>query len=121
MIKPLRHKLDNGSLQFKVGIQISFLPEEEQQMVYEEMMDLHVKLTIHMAIKLREQSGKLTRAMVRRYLTKTVEPKDKPMSVKVPATIAQKYLAGKEPKDIEDILCKALEAWFADEGGDADV
>ena len=121
LIKPLRHKLDNGSLQFKVGIQISFLPEEEQQMVYEEMMDLHVKLTIHMAIKLREQSGKLTRSMVRRYLTKTVEPKDKPMSVKVPATIAKKYLAGKEQKDIEDILCRALEAWFAAEGGDVDV
>lgn len=64
LIKPLRHKLDNGAWQFKVGIQISFLLEEEQQMVYEEMMDLHVKLNIHMAIKLREQFGKLTRAMV---------------------------------------------------------
>ena len=31
LIIPLRHKLDNGSLMFKVGIQISFLTEEEQQ------------------------------------------------------------------------------------------
>ena len=42
------------------------------------------------------------------------------MSVKVSATIARKYLEGKEPKEIEDILCKALEAWFAAEGGDAE-
>lgn len=44
LIIPLRHKLDNGSLMFKVGIQISFLTEEEQQLVYEQMMELHVKL-----------------------------------------------------------------------------
>lgn len=75
---PLRNRLDNGSLMFKVGIQISFLTEEEQQLVYEQMMELHVKLT--MAIKLREYSGNLNLAMVRRYLTKTVEPKDKPMN-----------------------------------------
>ena len=54
LIIPLRHKLDNGSLMFKVGIQISFLTEEEQQLVYEQMMELHVKLTMEMAIKLRE-------------------------------------------------------------------
>ena len=120
LIKPLRNKLDNHSLDFKAGIQISFLTEEEQQMVYEEMMDLHVKPTVNMVIKMRGHSGELTRAMVRRYLTKTVEPKDKPMNIKVPEKISKKYFAGKEAKDIEDILNKALEAWFTGEGG-ADV
>ena len=120
LIKPLRNKLDNHSLDFKAGIQISFLTEEEQQMVYEEMMDLHVKPTVNMVIKMRGHSGELTRAMVRRYLTKTVEPKDKPMNIKVPEKISKKYFVGKEAKDIEDILNKALEVWFAGEGG-ADV
>lgn len=120
LIKPLRNKLDNHSLDFKAGIQISFLTEEEQQMVYEEMMDLHVKPTVNMVIKMRGHSGELTRAMVRRYLTKTVEPKDKPLNIKVPEKISKKYFTGKEAKDIEDILDKALEAWFAGEGG-ADV
>ncbi len=117
LILPLRHKLDNGSLAVQVGFQIAFMPEEEQQMIYEEMMDLHVKLNIHMAIKLRSHSGQLTKAMVRRYLTKTVDPKDKPMNIKVPETISKKYFAGKDAKDIEEILNKALEAWFAGEGG----
>lgn len=112
LIKPLRNKLDNGSVIFKVGIQISFLPESEQQLVYEQMMELHVKLTINMTIKLREHSGELTEAMVRRYLTKTVEPKDKPMNIKVPETISKKYFAGKDQKAIEDIMEKALAAWF---------
>lgn len=110
--KPLRNKLDNGSLIFKVGIQIFFLPESEQQLVYEQMMELHVKLTMNMAIKLREHSGELTEAMVRCYLTKTVEPKDKPVNIKVLETISKKYFAGKDPKAIEDIMEKALAAWF---------
>jgi len=120
LIKPLRNKLDNHSLDFKAGIQISFLTEEEQQMVYEEMMNLHVKPTVNMVIKMREQSGQLTRAMIRRYLTKTVEPKDKQLNIKVPEKISKKYFVGKESKDIEEILIKALDAWFAGKGG-ADV
>lgn len=75
-------------------------------------MELHVKLTMNMAIKLREHSGELTGAMVRRYLTKTVEPKDKPMNIKVLETISKKHFVGKDPKSIEDIMEKALAAWF---------
>jgi len=118
LIKPLRNKLDNHSLEFKAGIQISFLTEAEQQMVYEEMIDLHVKPTVNMVIKMREQSGQLTRAMIRRYLTKTVEPKDKPLNIKVPEQISKKYFVGKDVRDIEEILKKALEAWFAGEEGE---
>ena len=118
LIVPLRHKLDNGSLMFKVGIQISFLTEEEQQLVHEQMMELHVKLTMTMAIKLREHSGDLNLAMIRRYLTKTVEPKDKPMNIKVPETLSKKYFKGKDQKAINDIIEKALAAWFAQTGGE---
>ena len=121
LIVPLRHKLDNGSLIFKVGIQLAFLTEEEQQLVYEQMMELHVKLTMAMAIKLREHSGDLNLAMVRRYLTKTVEPKDKPMNIKVPETLSKKYFKGKDQKAIEDIMEKALAAWFAAESAGGDV
>ena len=121
LIVPLRHKLDNGSLIFKVGIQLAFLTEEEQRLVYEQMMELHVKLTMAMAIKLREHSGDLNLAMVRRYLTKTVEPKDKPMNIKVPETLSKKYFKGKNQKAIEDIMEKALAAWFAAESAGADV
>ena len=120
LIIPLRHKLDNGSLMFKVGIQISFLTEEEQQLVYEQMMELHVKLTMEMAIKLRAHSGDLNLAMVRRYLTKTVDPKDRPMNIKVAEKISKKYFKGKDQKTIDDILEKALAAWFVAEGS-ADV
>lgn len=76
------------------------------------MMELHVKLTMNMAIKFWEHSGELTEAIVRCYLTKTVEPKDKLMNIKVLETISKKYFAGKDSKAIKDIMEKALEAWF---------
>ena len=88
--------------------------------MYEQMMELRVKLTMAMAIKLREHSGALNLAMVRRYLTKTVEPKDRPMNIKVSEKISKKYFEGKDQKTINDILEKALAAWFAAEGS-ADV
>ena len=71
-----------------------------------------MKWARNMAIKLREHSGELTEKMVRHYLTKTVEPKDKPMNIKVPETISKKYFAGKDTKAMEDIMEKVLAAWF---------
>ena len=88
--------------------------------MYEQMMELHVKLTMEMAIKLRAHSGDLNLAMVRRYLTKTVDPKDRPMNIKVAEKISKKYFKGKDQKTIDDILEKALAAWFVAEGS-ADV
>lgn len=67
---------------------------------------------MNMAIKLREHSGELTEAMVRSYLTKMVELKDRPMNIKMSETISKKYFAGKDPKAIEDIMEKMLTAWF---------
>ncbi|MDO4275857.1 MAG: hypothetical protein Q4D16_19485 [Eubacteriales bacterium] len=42
------------------------------------------------------------------------------MNIKVAETISKKYFDGKEAKDIEEILNKALEVWFARED-DANV
>mgnify|MGYP000856899203 CR=1 FL=1 len=71
-----------------------------------------MKWARNMVIKLREHFGGLTEAMVRRYLTKTVELKNKPMNIKAPETISKKYSVGKDPKTIEDIMEKVLATWF---------
>lgn len=73
-----------------------------------------------MAIKFREHSGDLNLAMVLRYFTKTVEPKDRPMNIKVSEKISNKYFKGKNQETIDDILEEALATWFAAEGS-ADV
>lgn len=115
LIKPLKDMMDRGSLYTKVALQLAFLPENEQQMVYEIAKEGNTKLTVDMAIKLRGHTGVMTEAMVRRYLnTKTIKKK----CYKVPARIVEKYFQGMDPNKVDIIVEQALEAWFSKEAAD---
>ena len=43
------------------------------------------------------------------------------MNIKVPEKLPKKYFSGKDQKAIEDIMEKALAAWFLAQNGDTDV
>ncbi len=109
LIKPFKDMVDRGALYTKVALQLAFLPEEEQNMVYSVMKENKTKVTIDMVMKLRSHSGSLTDAMVRRYLS--TEPVKK-KCYKVPARIVEKYFVGMDPNKVDSIVEQALEAWF---------
>ena len=109
LIKPFKDMVDRGALYTKVALQLAFLPEEEQNMVYSVMEEKKTKVTIDMVMKLRSHSGSLTDAMVRRYLS--TEPVKK-KCYKVPARIVEKYFVGMDPNKVDSIVEQALEAWF---------
>ena len=91
LIDPLKDMLDRGALYTKVALQLAFLPENEQQMVYEIAKEENIKLTVDMAIKLRGHTGVMTEAMIRRYLnTKTIKKK----CYKVPAPDCGEVFSG---------------------------
>jgi ParB family chromosome partitioning protein len=110
LIKPFKDMLDRGGLYTKVALQLAFLPEEEQVMVYEVVKDANTKISLEMVMKLRSHSGALTEAMVRRYLS--ISPIKK-KCYKVPARIVEKYFAGMDPNKVDSIVEQALEAWFS--------
>ena len=112
LIKPFKDMVDRGALYTKVALQLAFLPENEQTMVYEIMKEKKTKITIEMVMKLRCHSGALTEAMVKRYLSK--EPIKK-KCYKVPARIVEKYFEGMDPNQVDSIVEHALEAWFSKE------
>lgn len=115
LIDPLKDMLDRGALYTKVALQLAFLPENEQQMVYEIAKEENIKLTVDMAIKLRGHTGVMTEAMIRRYLnTKTIKKK----CYKVPARIVEKYFQGMDPNKVDTIVEQALDAWFGKEAAD---
>ena len=118
LIKPFKDMVDRGALYTKVALQLAFLPEEEQNMVYSVMKEKKTKVTIDMVMKLRSHSGSLTDAMVRRYLS--TEPVKK-KCYKVPARIVEKYFVGMDPNKVDSIVELALEAWFHNGKGGADV
>lgn len=109
LIKPFKDMVDRGALYTKVALQLAFLPEEEQNMVYNVIKEKKSKITIEMVMKLRSHSGALTDAMVRRYLS--TEPVKK-KCYKVPARIVGKYFVGMDSNKVESIVEQALEAWF---------
>ena len=118
LIKPFKDMVDRGALYTKVALQLAFLPEEEQNMVYSVIKEKKTKVSIDMVMKLRSHSGALTDAMVRRYLS--TEPVKK-KCYKVPARIVEKYFVGMDPNKVDSIVEQALEAWFHKGKDGADV
>ena len=115
LIKPFKDMVDRGALYTKVALQMAFLPEEEQNMVYEAIKGKSTKVTLEAVMKLRSHSGALTDAMVKRYLS--AEPVKK-KCYKVPGRIVEKYFEGMDPNMVDSIVEQALEAWFRKEGAD---
>lgn len=115
LIKPFKDMVDRGALYTKVALQLAFLPEEEQNMVYEAIKGKSTKVTLEAVMKLRSHSGALTDAMVKRYLS--AEPVKKKY-YKVPGRIVEKYFEGMDPNMVDSIVEQALEAWFRKEGAD---
>lgn len=115
LIKPFKDMVDRGALYTKVALQMAFLPEEEQNMVYEAIKGKNTKITLEAVMKLRSHSGALTDAMVKRYLS--AEPVKK-KCYKVPGRIVEKYFEGMDPNMVDSIVEQALEAWFRKEGAD---
>lgn len=118
LIKPFKDIVDRGALYTKVALQLAFLLEEEQNMVLNVMKEKNTKITIEMVMKLRNHSGALTDAMVRRYLS--TEPVKK-KCYKVPARIVEKYFVGMDSNKVDNIVEQALEAWFHKGKDGADV
>lgn len=95
----------------KIAIQLSYLTKEEQEMIHDAMKEMHVKLSQHQVIKLREHAGELTPGRVRQYI-KMADPNKKLPVVKVPARLIQQYFAKMEPDRVDQILEEAIREYF---------
>lgn len=111
LIDPLKDKVDKGSLGMKNAIQLSYLTKEEQEMIYDAMKEMHVKLSQHQIIKLREHAGELTPGRVRQFI-KMADPNKKVPVVKVPARLIQQYFTKMEPDRVDQILEEAIREYF---------
>lgn len=115
LIKPFKDMVDRGALYTKVALQLAFLTEEEQDMVFRVMNEEKTKITSEMVANLRSHSGSLTEAKIKRYLSKNPIKKK---CYKVPARIVEKYFEGMDPNTVDSIVEQALAAWFEKENAD---
>lgn len=117
LIPDLKIRLDDGELILVSAVGLSYLPENEQQMVEAVLTDNEYKVDPKKTVLLREHTGKLNDELVGKILSgeKSKKPKNAtPPPVKIKHKIYSKYFsADTKPSEIERIVDEALEAYFA--------
>ncbi len=120
LIPEFKVMLDDGTLTLVVGVELSYLAEDEQVIVKEEMEKNCVKLNTGIAKELRLAAGSVTEKNIQKLLgvdkpVATAETK-KPVSVKIPAKVYSKYFSNVSAKDVQGILEEALDLYFEKRG-----
>ncbi len=118
LIPEFKEMLDEGVLTMIVGVEISFLSKDEQQLVLRVMENNCIKLKMDSAKKLRAAAGTITEGSVQSILglDKPVAEVKRPISVKLPAKVYHRYFANVAAKDVQSILEEALDLYFERKG-----
>lgn len=115
LVPELKEKLDSGELNLVAAVQLSYVPEDIQQ----EVANLGKSINKEMAIRLREDGIKVS-DVAEIVCGTSKKTKFISKSVKIPVDVYERYLKGQKADVMEEIIVKALEAWF-DGKGEADV
>ena len=103
--------VDAKKLGISQGVDISFLPEEQQQYVLAALQETGASVSNAQSAKLKEygKSGELTLAMARLILAEE-KPKERKVTIKADR-INQFFTEEYSEKEIEDIIMSLLEKW----------
>lgn len=117
LIDEFKEQLDNGRLPLLVAVEISYLPQNEQQWLQEFIAAYTYKVDKNAIIMLRQrsQSGGLTKENLWAFLIALDKRKKdgvKYQSMKLPKGVYQKYFSSVSSKQAEEILVKALELYY---------
>lgn len=118
LIPPILDMVDEGKIALRPAVELSYLPKEQQQILFD-TMELEDCTPSHaQAIKMRKfaEAGKLNEDVILSIMTE-----EKPNQVeqfKIPKKRIDKYFSpGTTPKQMEDTIIKALELYRRRERG----
>ena len=112
-------EVDNEIIGLMTGVELSYIPKKLQNHLYRECTDLNRKLSLKDAqeIKALHQSGQLNEIELSKLILekekKKVQKKDY-QNIKISNAVLGKYFEEASPKDMEEIIVKALEEYFKD-------
>jgi ParB family chromosome partitioning protein len=119
LIRELLELVDEEKIPFVAGVDLSYLSEEDQMMVLDQMNMHNIKIDLKKAKALKElsQAGRLSEEKIYRVLMGE-EKKPKPKGVKLkPKLISKFFRPDQKPKEIEEIIEEALTLYFETKGG----
>lgn len=117
----IKNLLDQGKMQLTAAVQLSYLPEQGQRMALEVSEKSGINITENIAKQIRK--AKMTEKDIREAITgpdpeidpltgKPVETPEKPKPIRLSGELRAKYFSETDPKEVEEIVDKALAAWF---------
>lgn len=122
LIQPFKNLMDENKIALLAAVNVSYLTEEEQQMLWNIVERQGLKVKPAYAEKLRKASGSLTEEKMAEIL-EALQVKhtdgNAGVSFKLPKSICSKYFDGMDSKQMAAVVEQALAAWF--EGKEAAV
>ena len=120
LIPAFKEMLDDGSLTLVSGVELSFLSEEEQELVNKALEQNGIRVKGNMAKKLKAAAGTITEETVRSILaldkSVTEAGKKGSINVKVPADVYHRYFSEVDDREVQKILVEALGLYFKAKG-----
>lgn len=122
LIQPFKNLMDENKIVLLAAVDVSYLTEEEQQMLWNIVEHQGLKVKPVYAERLRKASGDLTEEKMAEILealqVKYIDD-NAGISLKLPKEICSKYFDGMDSKQMASVVEQALAAWF--EGKEAAV
>ncbi len=117
----IKEMLDRGKIQLTAAVQLSYLPEQGQRMALEVSEKTGTNITEKIAKEIRK--AKMTEKDIREAIAgpdpeinkltgEPILPEEKPKPIRLSGDIRAKYFSDADPKEVEEIVDKALAAWF---------
>lgn len=118
LVPELKTMLDDGSLTIIAGVELSYLPEDEQRLVERVLERNCTSIGVSGARALRRASGAITEAAVESVLgvDRPVATADAPVSIRLAGKIYGRYFADVAVKDVPAIVEEALDQYFERKG-----
>ena len=120
LIPAFKEMLDDGSLTLVSGVELSFLSEEEQELVNKALEQNGIRIKGNIAKKLKAAAGTITEKTVRSILaldkSVTEVKKKSSINVKVPADVYHRYFSEVDDREVQKILVEALGLYFMAKG-----
>ena len=114
LIRPFKDMMDRNEIPLLSAVDVSYMPEEEQQALYDLLTGRKLKLMPKMAAQLRKVSGDLDEEKMLEIVDGLkVKKNANGVSLKLPMAICSKYFEGMNAEQMASLVEQALDAWFA--------
>ena len=114
LMKPFQDRLDSSALSLRAAVSLSYLSQEDQELVYEVLSERHDRLSLAEAELLRKERKPLTKEAILRIVE---DPRHKaaltPPSFKLEPEFLSRYFKPEQSQEeISEIIAKALDLYF---------